>query len=78
MDQLDYEVTEFVIKQLWGIQDHLNKLKADSSNNPILRTYLREAELEEVRQYVAKEMNKSYLDVSTVIDMRFIDKWLSP
>jgi predicted nucleotidyltransferase len=75
MEQIEYDITEFCIKQRRGIDEHIKKIETEACSNPILKTYIRDAKLEEIRQYVAKEIGKPYLDVATVIDMRFID-WL--
>jgi hypothetical protein len=74
---LDYDITEYLLKHKEGILEEISKLATEAKNNPILQTYYRDAELEEIRQYVAKEMNLSYEDVASVLDQGLVDKCLS-
>ncbi len=74
---LEFEILEYIALHKDGILDKMQELKSEARVNPILNSHLKEAEVEWVRQYLAKEMNLSYIEVAEVVDMEVLDKWLT-
>ena len=73
---LEQDIKEYLILHKDGIKAHLDSLATEAKNNPILSTFFKEAQCEELIQYLALQLNASYPDIAEVVDEELIDKWL--
>lgn len=74
---LEYQVTEYVIKHQPELLKDIESLATDAKDNPILASYWKEARHDEMVQYIANALGLSYEDVSCVVDEGFINSYIT-
>jgi hypothetical protein len=65
---LERDIAEYVLHHKEGLLKALAELSVEAQYNPILRTYLREAYLDEATQMIAQGMQLHYGEVAGALD----------
>ena len=73
----EYEVASYILHHKEGLTPIFDSLNKEAEQNPDLSDYYKDARLEEIRQYLATQLNASYADVAAIVEEGFLQKWLT-
>jgi hypothetical protein len=69
---VELEIAEYLLKHQDGIGESLKAVALETDKNPILRTYFREAVVQEVIIKLTEALQLNYEEVASIVDYNYV------
>jgi hypothetical protein len=76
MDNIEMRIADYLLKHKDGIKQTIFEMATESKYNPILRTYFRDAVVNEVVQVLTQALNSSYIEIASIVDLDYLEALL--